>query len=90
MCIKAGVVVLRRVDIAVAQQIQLLFPYSTGGIDWEQDGPGDAATDQADDHGNLEISQQEKGVDGLVVQDVAIRDLEKGANPIEQAAREVW
>src|SRR4051794_38829115 len=63
---------LRVSDIAHRQDIQLLVATASGGIDWEQDGPGDQAAQEADDDNELEVAEEQVAVDGLVVQDVLV------------------
>lgn len=59
------------------------MPPSTGGIHGEEDGPGDEATHEANNGRNLEETEQEIAVNGLMIQDVAIGDLEEWADPVE-------
>lgn len=74
-------------DVTEADEIQLPLAPTTRRIDREQDGPGDQTAKEADGHRDLEVSKQKKSVEGLVVEDVAVRDLVEGSNPVEQA---IW
>jgi hypothetical protein len=47
----------------------------TGGINREQDGPGNQTADQADDNRHFQIAQQEIAVEGVVLENILIRYL---------------
>lgn len=71
---KVAAVAIRR-DIGKAQNIQLLFTTTAGGIDWEQDGPSDAATDEHDSGRQLQESQQEISIQRVVLENVSVGEL---------------
>lgn len=77
-------------DIRIRQDVELLFRPASGGIDWEEDGPCDGTAHEADHNRNLEESEQEVTVNGLMVEDVAVGDLEEWADPVEQAGGHGW
>ena len=75
-------------DILKAEKTELCLGPTCRGIDREQDRPGNDAADEADDGGYSEEAEQEIAIDGLMVQDIGIGDLEEGPDPIEQPARD--
>lgn len=78
-------------DIAESEDVELLLTASTCCIDWEQDWERDEAANEARYDRELEQAQEEVAVQGASsVQDVSIRELEEGANPAEQAIRQLW
>lgn len=77
-------------DVAEADHVELLLASSTGGIDGEEDGEGDATTDEAHGGSNLEVAEEEVAVQRVVVEHIAIRYLEEGADPVEQSTRQGW
>jgi hypothetical protein len=72
------------VDIAISQDVQLLLAASTGGINGEEDWPGDTAAGETYDQGHLQEAEVEVCVERLVLKSIDIGDLPKGAYPIEQ------
>ena len=62
-------------NIAEAQNVKLTLAPMTCSIDWEEDRPSDAAPDKADNDHDLEVTEKEVRVDGIVLQDVSIRKL---------------
>jgi hypothetical protein len=56
-------------DVGLTEDIQTLFSVSAGGIDREQDGPGQAAADEANHLGLAQISQEEVAVEAVGAQD---------------------
>lgn len=54
----------------------------------KQNGPHDAAADKADVSQNLEVAEEEVGIEGAIVENVGIWDLEEGYDPVEQAGRQ--
>ena len=73
------------VNIAHAQHIQLLFAVTTSDVDWEKDRPGYAGADEHNDDGHLEKSEEEVGIERLVLEGIGIRDFAKRGNPVEPA-----
>lgn len=57
---------------------------ATGDVDWEEDGPGDAASDKHNDDGHAKESEEEVCVNGLMLKSIGIGYLPEGANPVEQ------
>ena len=51
----------------------------------EQNGPCDAAAGEADIAEDLDISEEEEAVEGAVVKDDGVGDLEERDDPIEPA-----
>lgn len=74
------------VDVAIGQDVELLAAVAARGVDGEQDGPGDAAADEAEGAGDAHEAEVEVGVERLVLESVDIGDLPKGAEPVEEAA----
>lgn len=74
------------VDVAECEQIELLSSGTTSSIDWEEDGPSDAAADKTDDHKHLHVSQKQVRVNRLVLKSIGIRDLPELAEPIEHTS----
>lgn len=75
------------VKVAVRDGLELGLAIAAGGIDREEDGPGDAGTDEADGGADSEVSQEEVGVDALVLEGVDIGDLPEVGDPTEEARR---
>lgn len=57
----------------------------TGCVDREEHRPGDAAADKTHGGGNFQISKEQKAIEGLVVQDIAVGNFVKRPNPIEKS-----
>jgi len=72
-------------DIAKGQEIELLLPVTSSSIDGEKDGPGNAASDEADSDGDLEIAKEEEAIERMVIEDVAIWNLKESPQPVEKA-----
>lgn len=79
------VVVVRYVS--KRKDIELRFTTSSSYVDWEQDRECDAATDQTSDDSHLEETQEQVTVQRVVVQDIAIRNIEKVAEPCKDS---IW
>ena len=75
-------------NVPESQEVELFLTAASCGIDGEQDGPCDTAANQACGGSNLEISEEQKGIERLVVEDEAIGDFDKYAKPIEHALRQ--
>lgn len=73
--------------ITEAQHIKLLASSMACYVDWKQDGERHATTDQGHGRGDLEISQEEEGIERVVVEDIAVRNFVKDTKPIEQSFR---
>ena len=78
-----AVVLCVAVDVAVSQNIQLLLATTTSGIDWEKDGPSDAAADQADGSDHAQVAKEEVRVERLVLKSVNIGYLPEILDPAE-------
>lgn len=55
------------VDVAEADEVQLLLPTVSGSVDGEQNRPCYQTAEEAQSHGNLEVSEQKETVERLVV-----------------------
>jgi hypothetical protein len=87
-CNKSMCIIPVLVDyVTEAQHIKLLAPSMTCYVDWKQDRESHATTDKGHGRGNLEISQEEEGIERVVVEDIAVRYFVKGTKPIEQSFR---
>ncbi len=54
-------------------------------IDWKQNRESDTAADKGHGRGDFKISQKEEGIEGMVVEDIAIGDFIEYTKPIEQS-----
>ncbi len=72
-------------DISETQEVELLLAATSCNIYGEKDRPSDTAAHQAGCGSDLEISEEQEGIERLVVQNEAIRDLGESAKPIQQA-----
>ena len=70
-------------DVAHGQAIQLGLAAAALGVQREEDGPCDAAADKGDEGEDLEVSQEEVGVQRGVVEHGGVLDLEEGLHPVE-------
>lgn len=50
---------------------------------WKEDWPYDAAANKANVPQDLEVAKEKVGVERAIVENVGIRDLVKGLDPIE-------
>jgi len=75
------------VDVGECEQIELLSSGTTSSIDWEEDGPSDAAADKTDHHKHLHVSQEQVRVNRLVLESIGIGDLPELVKPIEHT---IW
>jgi hypothetical protein len=64
-----------RVRLTKGKQVELPFACAAGGIDWEEDGPGNAAADEAYYHRDFQEAEEKVAVEGVVLQDVGIGNL---------------
>ena len=80
-----GIVAVHILDVAHGEQIKLLLASAAGGIDREQDGPGDDASQETQDDEQLEEAHKQIAVDGLVVEDVLVLDAAEVLDPAEEA-----
>ena len=62
-------------DVAEADDVQLLLSTMARGIDREENGPGDATAHKADYSRNLQEAEEEVAVKRVVLQDIGIRKL---------------
>jgi hypothetical protein len=65
----------------------LLLPITTSDVDWEQDRPGYASADEHNNHGHLEKSEEEVGIERLMLECIGVGDLSERFNPIEPS---IW
>lgn len=72
--------------ITHAEQIQLPLLTVTGCVDWEQHRPRDEAADKTHGRCDFQIPKEKIAVEGLVVQDIAIRNFGKSSHPIEESS----
>lgn len=68
-----------------SQKVELLLTSPSCDVYGEQDRPSDTAADQAGCGSDLEISKEQKAIEGLVVENEAIWDLGECSEPVEQA-----
>ena len=87
VCVVAVLVIC---DIAETDKVQLLLASTASCVHREQNGPCDQAPKEAEGDGNFEVAQEEEGVEGVVVEHVAVRNLIERANPIEKSTRQIW
>lgn len=80
-----GVVLVGVDDVADGQEIQLAESAAAGAVEREEDGPGEAAAGEADDGQDLEEAEEEETIDGAVVEDEGVWDLEEGDDPLDEA-----
>jgi hypothetical protein len=64
-------------DVAKGYNVQLLRVISSCRINGKQNRPGNTTTQKTDNDPNPEIPQEEVSVQGVVLQDVAIGQLER-------------
>lgn len=79
------VVVVRYVS--KRKDIELRFTTTSRDIDWEQDGKGNAASDQTSNDSHLQETQEQVAVQRVVVQDITVRNVEKVAEPCKDS---IW
>ena len=72
-------------NVADTQQIQLFLLAMARDVDREQDGPRDATANKTHGGRHLEVAQEEITIEGFMVQDVSIGDLDEISDPSEQA-----
>ena len=77
-------------DVTETDKIQLLLASAAGRVDRKQDGERDETADKADGHGNFEVSKQQEAIERVVIENIAVGDLVKGSDPVEQAIRKLW
>lgn len=70
-------------DVAHCQSFQLSEVITTSCVQRKQNRPHDTAAENADVSKNLEIAEKEEGVQGAMVEDIGIGDLEEGLQPVE-------
>lgn len=62
-------------DICKSEHIQLNLADTASGIDWEEDWPGNAAANEANDHCDLQEAEEKVAVKGIMLQDICIGNL---------------
>ena len=78
------------VDVGHGQKVELLLTTAAGGIDGEQDRPGNEAADKGQNDHHLEEADKEVAVNRLVVEDVLILDVSKVLYPAKDARIRGW
>lgn len=73
-------------NVPKGEYIQFDQTTASCDVDWEKDRPGDEAANEASCRGDLQITEQQEAIEGLVVEDEAIGDLGEDADPFEEAA----
>lgn len=73
-----GVVAILVLDVGKGEDVKLLLTTTASGIDRKQNGPGDEATDKADDDGQLKVTEQEIAIERVVLEDVFVGNLSSG------------
>ena len=84
------VAVLAICDIAETDDVHLHLGSTAGCIHRKQDRPCDQATEEAKSDGDFQVTQEEEGVEGVVIEHIAIGDLIERANPVEESTWQVW
>ena len=74
-------------DVAEGQHIELFQTSATGDVDREQDRPCDEAAEKTDGDADLQVSKEEESIQGVMVQHIAIRDLEEHLEPGHETGR---
>lgn len=72
-------------NIGECEQVQLTLAATTSRIDGEQDGPGNQTAHETAYDRDLEKSQEQVAVEGVVVQDVRIGRGPELRDPIDKA-----
>lgn len=72
--------------VAESEDIKLLQPAAACCVDWKQDWECDKATDEATNDGDFQQPQEQVAVERpSSIKDVRVRNVEEGADPVEQA-----
>ena len=87
MCIVAIVGIF---DVAETQDIQLLLPSTSSGIDREKNGPRDQATNETNGGGDLEEAQEEERIQRVVIEYIAVGKFVEYADPVEETFWQFW
>ena len=72
-------------NVAVCEQVELLFASPASGIDWEKNWPSDQASDHTDDHRDLEQAEEEVAVEGVVSEHIRIWKSPEVLDPAKHA-----
>lgn len=72
-------------DIGETEDVELLLTTTASSIDGEQDRPGDAASNEHDGRDQLQESQQEVRIHGMVLEYVSIGKLVHRGDPTPEA-----
>lgn len=59
------------------------WPYRS--VDWEKHRPGNETTQEADDDEQLEVTDEQVAIDGLVVENVFVLDAAEVLDPTKEA-----
>lgn len=91
MCVEAILIfVTRGTNVAKAEEVQFFLPSSARRVDREKNGTCYQASKETQSRGDLQISKQEEGIEGMVVEDMAVGGLIERPYPVEEPIREVW
>lgn len=71
------------VHIAETELVELRGGAAACGVDGEEDGPGDANANEADEDGGAEEAEIQVGVEGRVLEDEFVVEVAEGADPFE-------
>jgi hypothetical protein len=75
-------------DVAVGDDLELFLAIAASSVDGEEDWPSDTSADKCHDGAHSEISQEEVGVEAMMLEGVDIGDLPERADPVEPATGE--
>lgn len=73
------------VDVAERQDVQLRAVSSSSSIYWEEDWPGDAATNKGYDGAYFNVANEKVPINALVPERSRIGEFPKGTDPVEPA-----
>ena len=76
-------------DIAEAQHVKLFVSGPARDIHGKEDGPGNKAAKEADGDGNPQIAQEEVGIQRMVIEDISVRNLVEGAEPVQETLGQI-
>lgn len=74
-------------DIGQVKDVQLLLLAATRNVHREQDGDADGSANEAGDDSHLEQAQEQKAIERVVGENIAVGDLDEGGDPAEEARR---
>lgn len=85
-----GVELDGRGDVANGQEVELLQVLAAGGIDGQQDGPGNDTAGKADGGQHAQVPQKEKAVEGCIVEDKGLVNVPEILDPGKPCRRQCW